>query len=29
MAREGRADWRVHFRREIDPAGGLLPDSKR
>ena len=22
MAREGRADWRAHFRREIDPAGG-------
>ena len=20
MAREGRADWRIHFRREIDPA---------
>lgn len=29
MAREGRADWRVHFRREIDPAGGLLPRPKR
>jgi hypothetical protein len=29
MAREGRADWRTHFRREIDPAGGLLPDPKR
>ncbi|MBI1404023.1 MAG: hypothetical protein GC147_12525 [Porphyrobacter sp.] len=23
MAREGRADWRTHFRREIDPAEGL------
>jgi hypothetical protein len=22
MAREGRADWRSHFRREIDPASG-------
>jgi len=20
--REGRADWRRHFRREIDPASG-------
>jgi hypothetical protein len=29
MAREGRADWRVHFRREIDPEGGLVPQSKR
>lgn len=29
MAREGRADWRVHFRREIDPVGGLVPQSKR
>ena len=29
MAREGRADWRVHFRREIDPAGGLAPQPKR
>lgn len=29
MAREGKADWRVHFRREIDPAGGLLPERKR
>jgi hypothetical protein len=29
MAREGKADWRVHFRREIDPAGGLLPEPKR
>ena len=23
MAREGKADWRTHFRREIDPAKGL------
>lgn len=23
LAREGKADWRVHFRREIDPAYGL------
>ena len=23
MAREGRADWRTHFAREIDPAKGL------
>lgn len=29
MAREGRADWRRHFRREIDPAGGLMPETKR
>ena len=29
MAREGRADWSRHFRREIDPAGGLLPEAKR
>jgi hypothetical protein len=29
MAREGRADWSRHFRREIDPAGGLMPDGKR
>jgi hypothetical protein len=29
MAREDKADWRVHFRREIDPAGGLLPERKR
>jgi hypothetical protein len=29
MAREGKADWSVHFRREIDPAGGLLPQRKR
>ena len=29
VAREGRADWTRHFRREIDPAGGLLPQGKR
>jgi hypothetical protein len=29
MAREGRADWTAHFRREIDPEGGLLPERKR
>jgi len=29
MAREGRADWTTHFRREIDPEGGLLPERKR
>ena len=29
MAREGRADWAVHFRREIDPAGGLARLRKR
>lgn len=29
MAREGRADWTRHFRREIDPDGGLVPQSKR
>ena len=23
VAREGRADWTAHFRREIDPAKGL------
>jgi hypothetical protein len=28
-AREGRADWRRAFRREIDPQGGLLPQPKR
>ena len=27
MAREGRADWRTHFRREIDPA--QTPAAKR
>jgi hypothetical protein len=29
MARAGRADWTAHFRREIDPEGGLLPERKR
>lgn len=29
MARGGRADWTSHFRREIDPAGGLLRERKR
>ncbi|MBA4009065.1 MAG: hypothetical protein C0486_09840 [Erythrobacter sp.] len=29
MAAEGKADWARHFRREIDPAGGLLPRAKR
>ncbi|WP_379922872.1 hypothetical protein [Erythrobacter sp. R86502] len=29
IAREGQADWRVHFRREIDPAGGLAPKAGR
>ncbi len=29
MAREGRADWAAHFRREIDPAGGLLRKAGR
>jgi hypothetical protein len=29
MAREGKADWARHFRREIDPAGGLLPAPRR
>lgn len=28
MGREGRADWTAHFRREIDPEGGLLPERK-
>ncbi len=28
-AREGRADWRRAFRREIDPQGGLLAQPKR
>jgi hypothetical protein len=27
--REGKADWTAHFRREIDPAGGLAQRSKR
>ena len=29
MAREGRADWAAHFRREIDPAGGLIAQPTR
>lgn len=29
MAREGRADWASHFRREIDPAGSLVRERKR
>lgn len=29
MAREGKADWAKHFRREIDPQGGLLRKPKR
>lgn len=29
MAREGQADWRRHFRREIDPEAGLAPDQRR
>jgi hypothetical protein len=29
MAREGRADWRRHFRREIDPEAGLAPDPRK
>ena len=29
MARGRRADWTAHFRREIDPKGGLLPERKR
>lgn len=29
MAREGRADWAAHFRREIDPDGGLRPAPRR
>jgi hypothetical protein len=29
MVREGRADWRAHFRREIDPDGGLWSEIKR
>lgn len=27
--REGRADWRAHFRREIDPEGGLAAPRPR
>jgi hypothetical protein len=29
MAAEGKADWAKQFRREIDPAGGLLPRPAR
>ena len=29
MAGEGKADWARHFRREIDPAGGLIDRPKR
>ena len=29
LARDGHADWRAHFRREIVPDGGLLPRAKR
>ena len=29
MAGEGKADWATHFRREIDPAGGLARASGR
>ncbi|WP_233999980.1 hypothetical protein [Porphyrobacter sp. TH134] len=29
MARDGRADWAQHFRREIDPAGGLARTARR
>lgn len=29
MAREGKADWAAHFRREIDPDGALLPAPPR
>lgn len=28
VAREGRADWSRHFRREINPAGGLMPEVR-
>lgn len=28
VTREGRADWRTHFRREINPAGGLMPEVR-
>ena len=28
VTREGRADWRSHFRREINPAGGLMPEVR-
>lgn len=29
MQQSGRADWTMHFRREIDPAGGLVAGAKR
>jgi hypothetical protein len=29
MAGEGKADWATHFRREIDPEGGLISGPKR
>ncbi len=29
MASEGKADWATHFRREIDPQGGLASKPKR
>lgn len=29
LAREGKADWAVHFRREIDPADGLTHTAGR
>ena len=29
LAREGKADWASHFRREIDPGGGLLRPAPR
>ncbi len=29
LAQAGRADWARHFRREIDPAAGLLRTAKR
>ena len=28
VTREGRADWSRHFRREINPAGGLMPEVR-
>lgn len=28
MTREERADWATHFRREIDPGGGLAPSPE-
>jgi len=29
LAREGKADWASHFRREIDPQGGLVRAASR